>query len=72
MLDNAFQTLADAGCETVTVRDIPETVDGVHLFRNGFAEAARARGLVLRQVPFGGDCEFAWTSGGFVRVTRER
>jgi hypothetical protein len=35
-------------CDAVAVHPLPDAIDGVYVFRNGFAEALRERGVVAR------------------------
>lgn len=69
VLQSANRSLAESGCPSGQFQNVPDSWQGVYVFRNGFSEA-----LDRRAVPAGGDvppaCDFTWTSGRFVRTEK--
>jgi hypothetical protein len=70
VLEHAAMAFHHSPCASVTVGQLPDAVKGVHVFLNGFAEAARGRGIDLPPVAADAECHFVWTPDGFVRVDR--
>jgi hypothetical protein len=66
VLSEAQVTLGASSCDRPTFANVPDSVDGAYVFRNGFPEAV---GLAAADPSRRAEeCRFAWTGGGFVRV----
>jgi hypothetical protein len=69
VLEAADVTLAGAKCEAVAVGRLPDSVDGAFIFRNGFAEALRMRGIDTPPLgPPGSqnpECSYEWNGVRF-------
>lgn len=63
----AAETQAPAGCREVTVSGLPEALEGVPVFVNGFPEAMRERDDRVRFSVgvSGGDCALTWDGAAF-------
>jgi hypothetical protein len=66
VLAEASVTLAASSCDRPTFANVPDSVDGAYVFRNGFPEALGVSGT--HTSPPAGKCRFTWTGTGFVRV----
>ena len=67
ILVEARRAVAAHGCEAATFADLPDSLEGAYVFRNGFAEAARQAGLrVVTGDAAPAGCPFAWRDGSFV------
>ncbi|HUE86762.1 MAG TPA: hypothetical protein VMO26_11870 [Vicinamibacterales bacterium] len=67
VLLDAQRAITARGCEAATFADLPDSVEGAYVFRNGFAEAARQAGVRVATsdaAPAG--CTFTWREGRFV------
>jgi hypothetical protein len=70
VLGAASDTLSTANCDSVAVKELPDSHNGAYVFRNGFAEALRAHGIPTPPLASeSAACSYAWTGAQF---TRER
>jgi hypothetical protein len=66
VLAEAQVVFAETPCDRPTFANVPDSVDGAYVFRNGFPEAV---GLADGAASVGAaECQFAWTGRGFRRV----
>jgi hypothetical protein len=47
-------------CDRVSLADVPDTVRGAYVFRNGLAEALAAAGITLTESGAAPECRFEW------------
>jgi len=64
VLAEAHTAMARQGCAEATFRDVPDSVDGAYVFRNGFREALGLANREGRAVA--SDCELMWRDGQFI------
>jgi hypothetical protein len=62
VLSSVSFEIRQRACETLTVRDLPDTVQGVFVFRNGFNEAISP----LLDATSGRQCSGRWAGSNFV------
>jgi hypothetical protein len=67
VLQSAAQVLSDSKCAVAHFRHVPDSLQGVHVFRNGFSEALGGR-AVEAGGPLPPACEFTWTTDHFART----
>jgi hypothetical protein len=63
VLTDAHAVRAKAGCPEATFANVPDSVDGAYVFRNGFPEAIGGPALDPNDVSPG--CRFTWAGAGF-------
>jgi hypothetical protein len=63
VLTHVANAITERSCREVTVRGLPDSVNGVFVFRNGFDEAVRRHGAL---VSAGRPCSGEWTGAAFV------
>ena len=66
VLVEAQRAMAEQRCGAASFADIPDSVEGAYVFRNGFAEAAQLAGIHVvagDDAPAG--CAFTWRDGSF-------
>lgn len=69
MLEDAARVVAGCTCAAYAFEDLPDSVEGAYVFRNGFSEAlqmrtARARVAAAGDVEPG--CRLRWNGEAFV------
>jgi hypothetical protein len=64
VLDAAAVTLTGATCDAIAVGSLPDSTDGAFIFRNGFPEALRMRGIDTPAIgpegTQGPECSYEW------------
>ena len=64
------RSLTYAACARVSVRNLPDSTNGVYVFRNGFAEALRFYAIETPPLAGAGDgCPYTWTGHSFERMS---
>jgi hypothetical protein len=52
-------------CDRVALLDVPDSVQGAYVFRNGMAEAAQAMNVSITSPDAAGPCVFRWSGDHF-------
>lgn len=72
VLISAQDVLARKDCATVQFRDLPDTIDGAFVFRNGFVEALQWQGIDARRIVLQHpQCIYRWNGAEFIRSTAD-
>jgi hypothetical protein len=67
----ARNTLATAGCATISISRLPDSHEGAYIFRNGFKEALERYDIATPPLlGSDADCAYEWTGRDFVKQTR--
>jgi hypothetical protein len=67
VLVEAQRAMAEQQCGAAAFADVPDSVEGAYVFRNGFAEAARRAGVqVVSSDAAPAGCAFTWRDGSFM------
>jgi hypothetical protein len=66
VLRSAIQTLDGSKCASAHFRNVPDSRQGVNIFRNGFSEALAGRAVEAGRAPAA--CDFTWTADRFART----
>ena len=66
VLRSAVQMLSESKCASAHFRNIPDSRQGVNIFRNGFSEALAGRAVARDNAPAA--CDFTWTADRFART----
>jgi hypothetical protein len=69
ILHEARAALIDSQCPTATFADVPDSLDGAYVFRNGFYEALGLAGTEGTSTP---ECAFRWSGNGFSSLATPR
>jgi hypothetical protein len=67
VLNEAHGSILNGRCAVAHFSDVPDSVDGAYVFRNGFREA-----LGLRGDEASPECNFTWNGGRFLPIAALR
>ena len=73
VISSAMERLQSTGCQSAVFEEVPDSLEGAYVFRNGFGEAlelATGRGDVLKGSP-DGHCQFLWSGEQFLALERQ-
>ena len=72
VLSSAVERLQTTECRSAVFQDVPDSLEGAYVFRNGFGQALErvtGRGEVLKGSP-DSHCQFRWAEGEFRALER--